>query len=198
MTTCSKRKVSMKQDCAACSSFSEFSACSKVVTQACCGGPGDKCVGGQPKTCDSECDDILIPMQKLCDPFLHKTPGVAAIATELANAVKSCPHSSDTERIAGYTRTQGWCIAASGKYTNRLDCPRSTAKACAALCTNARTCSGFSTDQRGACSLSVKASAGVRTCRLSVQRSWTFNAAVKGDGLSTNGNTCFTKTADGH
>jgi hypothetical protein len=197
-TSCSKRKASMGLDCARCSTLAQFSACTQVVTQACCGGPGDKCVGGSPRTCDSECDDVLLPMQKMCTPYLQKIPGMQTIALELAKAVKTCPHDSDTEAIAGYTIHKGWCQAANSKYTNQLACPAgTTADACAALCTKDQSCSGFSTDQRGACSLSITAPVGVRTCQLATKPSWTFGAAVKGDGSPVNGNTCYVKK-NGH
>ena len=92
-TACAKTSAAVTGRCDSCSTLAEFSSCSRIVTQACCGGPGDKCVGGQPLACDEECDDVLIPMQKHCAAFLAKTPGMTAIGISLAKAVKICPKS---------------------------------------------------------------------------------------------------------
>ena len=58
--------------CAAqCADFSEFTAMSAPLNEACCAGPGADCTMGIPSSCPGNCAAALLPLQAACADFLN-------------------------------------------------------------------------------------------------------------------------------
>ena len=113
--------------------------------------------------------------------------------------------SEDYNRYKKYT---GWCInSANQKNTNRCSTTTTTATTdskCRSMCSSAPSCSGYSIDKRstlfggypGYCSLSISDSTPIAGCTIASKTEWTWDRATTGDGINTDGNTCFIKATD--
>jgi hypothetical protein len=71
--------------CASCSTVGEFSQCSAVVSKECCDEPAEKCVNGQPQTCNTGCAAVLRPMVAAC------TKGYLATHSWMSSTQKQVP-----------------------------------------------------------------------------------------------------------
>jgi hypothetical protein len=78
--------------CDSCSTFPQFNTCIGLVTKSCCDEPSEKCVNGQPATCNSGCGRVLKPMISKCKQVLAK-PYMLTTKAALEKAASKCPAS---------------------------------------------------------------------------------------------------------
>jgi hypothetical protein len=71
-----------------CADFSEFTAMSAPLNEACCTGPGADCTMGIPSSCPGNCAAVLLPLRVACADFL-KSDG-AMFKSLIDGAAEQC------------------------------------------------------------------------------------------------------------
>jgi hypothetical protein len=77
--------------CTVCKTYSDFSHCAAVVSKECCNEPNEKCVHGQPQSCNAGCAAVLRPMVSACTKgYLATHSWMSSTQQQLEAALKTC------------------------------------------------------------------------------------------------------------
>jgi hypothetical protein len=117
--------------CASCSTFAEFKQCSVVVTKECCDEPREKCVNGQPQTCNAGCAAVLRPMVAACNKgYLASRSWMSSTKQQLETSLKTC----DLAKLSCNTPNDLFVAIAGACCKNGAKCSNGLPKSCTAKC----------------------------------------------------------------